>query len=190
MGWLRLISQLANGPCPLLRANIWCFAILVTTTGLWDPSCTIRLGACAALRACLNVMEKRETRFRIQYLHNLFMEAQKGLVLQTQDDSSSYLSQNMSLNRMNSMARRISGGSPTQPHRPSPSNVSRYLQVSFKVWHQADQRRILYTPSTFRLGGINSCVSPCDRRAIPLHWSLHAWPLQRCHSKSTCISES
>lgn len=104
------------------------FRIPVTTTGLWDTSCTIRLGACAALRACLIVMEKRETRFRIQYHHNLFTEAQKGLILQTQDDSSSYLSQNLNMNRMNPMARVSSGGggSPTQLHRPSPSNVSRF----------------------------------------------------------------
>jgi len=47
--------------------------------GLRDTKMTIRERACGALRACLIVVEKRETRYRVQWYYKLFEETVKGL---------------------------------------------------------------------------------------------------------------
>jgi FKBP12-rapamycin complex-associated protein len=44
-----------------------------------DPKLEVRLRAVDALRACLCVIEKRETRWRVQGYYRMFEETQKGL---------------------------------------------------------------------------------------------------------------
>ncbi|CAO2815870.1 unnamed protein product [Amaranthus hypochondriacus] len=46
---------------------------------LRDPSLDIRERAVEALRACLRVIEKRETRWRVQWYYRMFEETQEGL---------------------------------------------------------------------------------------------------------------
>ena len=46
---------------------------------LHDPSLDVRLAGVLALRACLMVIEQRETRYRVQWYYKLYEEARKGL---------------------------------------------------------------------------------------------------------------
>ena len=46
---------------------------------LRDPKQHIREAAVASLRACLVLVEKRETRYRVQWYYRLFEETQRGL---------------------------------------------------------------------------------------------------------------
>ena len=46
---------------------------------LHDPSLDVRLAGVLALRACLMVIEQRETRYRVQWYYKLYEEVRKGL---------------------------------------------------------------------------------------------------------------
>ena len=43
-----------------------------------DPRLTVREAAVAALRECLVVIEKRETRYRVRWYYKLYEETQGG----------------------------------------------------------------------------------------------------------------
>ena len=47
--------------------------------GLRDPRAPVRAASAAALRACLVLVEARETRYRVQWYHRLFEESRRGL---------------------------------------------------------------------------------------------------------------
>eukprot|EP00899_Mesostigma_viride_P025256 jgi/Mesvir1/5915/Mv00684-RA.1 len=60
-----------NVHVPALIEHIWC--------ALRDDKLYVREAAVAALRECLCVIEKRETRYRVQWYYRMFEETQKGL---------------------------------------------------------------------------------------------------------------
>lgn len=49
-------------------------------SGLRDPKLDVRNAAVAALRACLVLVEQRETRYRVQWWYNLFEQTMRGVV--------------------------------------------------------------------------------------------------------------
>ena len=60
-----------NVHVPVFIGAIW--------AGLRDPKLAVRERAVEALRACLGVIEKRETRWRVTWYYRLFEETEKGL---------------------------------------------------------------------------------------------------------------
>ena len=66
--------------CPaVFNVHVRQFVDLIWS-GLRDPKLDIRSAAVAALRACLILVEKRETRYRVQWWYNLFEQTMRGLV--------------------------------------------------------------------------------------------------------------
>jgi serine/threonine-protein kinase mTOR len=66
--------------CPaVFNVHVRQFVVLIWS-GLRDPKLDIRSAAVAALRACLILVEKRETRYRVQWWYNLFEQTMRGLV--------------------------------------------------------------------------------------------------------------
>lgn len=66
--------------CPaVFNVHVRQFVDLIWS-GLRDPKLDIRSAAVAALRACLILVEERETRYRVQWWYNLFEQTMRGLV--------------------------------------------------------------------------------------------------------------
>lgn len=73
-----VLQELANNAPAVFNVHVRSF-IEVIWNPLRDPKQAVREAAVAALRACLVVVEKRETRYRVQWYYRLFEETQRGL---------------------------------------------------------------------------------------------------------------
>lgn len=73
-----VLQELANAAPAVFNVHVRSF-IEVIWNPLRDPKQAIREAAVAALRACLILVEKRETRYRVQWYYRLFEETQRGL---------------------------------------------------------------------------------------------------------------
>eukprot|EP00850_Spirogloea_muscicola_P011604 SM000072S21238 [mRNA] locus=s72:583526:601430:+ [translate_table: standard] len=74
-----ILKEMAENAPTVFNVHVPMF-IDVIWAALRDPKLHIRERACDALRACLQVIEKRETRWRVQGYYRMFEETQKGLV--------------------------------------------------------------------------------------------------------------
>eukprot|EP00854_Cymbomonas_tetramitiformis_P013611 gene13611-16092_t len=73
-----ILHQLAENAPTVFNVHVPSF-ITAIWPALRDPKIAIRERACDALRSCLCVVEKRETRYRVQWYYKLFEETQRGL---------------------------------------------------------------------------------------------------------------
>lgn len=73
-----VLQELAENAPAVFNVHVRSF-IEVIWNPLRDPKQHIREAAVAALRACLMLVEKRETRYRVQWYYRLFEETQRGL---------------------------------------------------------------------------------------------------------------
>ena len=73
-----VLQELANAAPAVFNVHVRSF-IEVIWNPLRDPKPNVREAAVAALRACLVLVEKRETRYRVQWYYRLFEETQRGL---------------------------------------------------------------------------------------------------------------
>lgn len=73
-----LLRELAEHAPAIFNVHVRAF-IEVIWNPLRDPRQHVREAAVAALRACLVLVEKRETRYRVQWYYRLFEETQRGL---------------------------------------------------------------------------------------------------------------
>lgn len=73
-----LLRQLAENAPAIFNVHVRSF-IEVIWNPLRDSRQHVREAAVAALRACLVLVEKRETRYRVQWYYRLFEETQRGL---------------------------------------------------------------------------------------------------------------
>eukprot|EP00891_Asterochloris_glomerata_P006787 jgi/Astpho2/6787/fgenesh1_pm.00103_%23_6_t len=73
-----ILRQMALNAPAVFNVHVRAF-IDVIWTGLRDPKLHIRESAVDALRACLCLVEKRETRYRVQWYYRLFEETMRGL---------------------------------------------------------------------------------------------------------------
>jgi len=73
-----VLQELANAAPAVFNVHVRSF-IEVIWHPLRDPKQNVREAAVAALRACLILVEKRETRYRVQWYYRLFEETQRGL---------------------------------------------------------------------------------------------------------------
>ena len=73
-----LLRELAENAPAIFNVHVRSF-IEVIWNPLRDTRQHVREAAVAALRACLVLVEKRETRYRVQWYYRLFEETQRGL---------------------------------------------------------------------------------------------------------------
>lgn len=73
-----ILQELANASPAIFNVHVRSF-IEVIWNPLRDPRQNIRDAAVSALKACLILVEKRETRYRVQWYYRLFEETQRGL---------------------------------------------------------------------------------------------------------------
>ena len=73
-----VLQELANAAPAVFNVHVRSF-IEVIWNPLRDPKQSIREAAVSALRAALVLVEKRETRYRVQWYYRLFEETQRGL---------------------------------------------------------------------------------------------------------------
>lgn len=73
-----LLRELAEAAPAIFNVHVRAF-IEVVWNPLRDSRQHVREAAVAALRACLVLVEKRETRYRVQWYYRLFEETQRGL---------------------------------------------------------------------------------------------------------------
>lgn len=73
-----VLQELANAAPAVFNVHVRSF-IEVIWNPLRDPKPNTRAAAVSALRACLVLVEKRETRYRVQWYYRLFEETQRGL---------------------------------------------------------------------------------------------------------------
>ncbi|KAK9806315.1 hypothetical protein WJX72_010074 [[Myrmecia] bisecta] len=73
-----VLRELAENAPAVFNVHVKAF-IEVIFYGLQDEKTIVREASVAALRACLCLVEKRETRYRVQWYYRLFEETQKGL---------------------------------------------------------------------------------------------------------------
>lgn len=73
-----VLQELANAAPAVFNVHVRSF-IEVIWNPLRDPKPSVRITAVEALRACLVLVEKRETRYRVQWYYRLFEETQRGL---------------------------------------------------------------------------------------------------------------
>jgi FKBP12-rapamycin complex-associated protein len=73
-----VLQELANAAPAVFNVHVRSF-IEVIWNPLRDPKPSVRITAVDALRACLVLVEKRETRYRVQWYYRLFEETQRGL---------------------------------------------------------------------------------------------------------------
>lgn len=73
-----MLRQLAEHAPAVFNVHVRSF-IEVIWHPLRDPRQHIREAAVDALRACLMLVEQRETRYRVQWYYRLFEETQRGL---------------------------------------------------------------------------------------------------------------
>jgi hypothetical protein len=67
--------------CPaVFNVHVRQFVELIWSV-LRDPKLDVRMAAVAALRACLILVEQRETRYRVQWWYNLFEQTMRGVVV-------------------------------------------------------------------------------------------------------------
>lgn len=73
-------ARLRADSCPaVFNVHVRQFVGLIWS-GLRDPKLDVRNAAVAALRACLILVEQRETRYRVQWWYNLFEQTMRGVV--------------------------------------------------------------------------------------------------------------
>ena len=73
-----VLQELASAAPAVFNVHVRSF-IEVIWNPLRDPKPNVREAAVNALRACLVLVEKRETRYRVQWYYRLFEETQRGL---------------------------------------------------------------------------------------------------------------
>ena len=78
MRGVMVLQELAIAAPAVFNVHVRSF-IEVIWNPLRDPDPGIRKSAVSALRACLVLIEKRETRYRVQWYYRLFEETQRGL---------------------------------------------------------------------------------------------------------------
>ena len=92
LGWLRapervearryaavlILRELAANAPTVFNVHVPAF-IDAIWPALRDPRMNVRLAAVRALRECLVVIEKRETRYRVQWYYKLYEETQSGI---------------------------------------------------------------------------------------------------------------
>ena len=72
-----ILKELAKNSPTVFNVHVAVF-IRSIWSGLRDPKLSVRKAAIAALRACLVVVEKRETRYRVKWYYELFEETKRG----------------------------------------------------------------------------------------------------------------
>ena len=72
-----ILKELAKNSPTVFNVHVAVF-IRSIWSGLRDPKLSIRRASIAALRACLVVVEKRETRYRVKWYYELFEETKRG----------------------------------------------------------------------------------------------------------------
>ena len=77
-----VLQELANAAPAVFNVHVRTF-IEVIWNPLRDSKQSVREAAVAALRACLVLVEKRETRYRVKWYYRLFEETQRGLTRAT-----------------------------------------------------------------------------------------------------------
>ncbi|BDA44527.1 Serine/threonine-protein kinase TOR [Coccomyxa sp. Obi] len=73
-----ILRELAENAPAVFNVHVRAF-IEAIWAGLRDSKLLVREASVAALRACLVLVEKRETRYRVQWYYRLFEETQRGL---------------------------------------------------------------------------------------------------------------
>ena len=72
-----ILKELAKNSPTVFNVHVAVF-IRSIWSGLRDPKLSVRRAAISALRACLVVVEKRETRYRVKWYYELFEETKRG----------------------------------------------------------------------------------------------------------------
>ncbi|KAK9863722.1 hypothetical protein WJX84_006709 [Apatococcus fuscideae] len=75
-----LLREMAEAAPAVFNVHVRTF-IDAIFNGLFEDKLIVREGSVAALRACLRLVEKRETRYRVQWYYRLFQQTQQGLSL-------------------------------------------------------------------------------------------------------------
>ncbi|DBA66640.1 TPA: hypothetical protein ACH3X2_002209 [Trebouxia sp. C0005] len=73
-----ILREMAENAPAVFNVHVRSF-IEIIWAGLRDAKVIVREASVAALRACLRLVEKRETRYRVQWYYRLFEETQRGL---------------------------------------------------------------------------------------------------------------
>lgn len=73
-----VLHELAVAAPAVFNVHVKVF-VEVIWNGIRDPKLHIRESAVAALQACLVLIEKRETRYRVQWYYRLFEQTKHGL---------------------------------------------------------------------------------------------------------------
>ena len=74
---VHLLRELANNAPTVFNVHVSQFIVSIWSA-LRDPKLIVRETAVGALRACLVVVEKRETRYRVKWYYELFEETKRG----------------------------------------------------------------------------------------------------------------